>query len=112
MGVDAFSHSWRGLSVFAFPPFNLIMRTVLKLRDEEVEEAIMVTPNWTRRPWYPILLALSCERGPTGLRKELGLLSQKIQNRGTLFHPDLETLRLVAWRLNARSGRRPVLLTK
>lgn len=99
IGTDALSHSWRGYNVYAFPPFNLILKTVLKLENEQVREAIVVTPNWTRQDWYPILLRLACEP-PTKLRKELGLLSQKIQNRGTLFHPDLETLHLVAWRLN------------
>ena len=103
LGSDAFTHSWTGLHVYAFPPTNLLLRTIIKFREDQVEEAILVAPNWPRKPWYELLLPMACEQ-PISLRQELGLLSQKLA-KGTLFHPDLRTQNLAAWRLSGKRGK-------
>ena len=111
MATDAFSQRWTGLYVYAFPPFNLIQRTLTKLLVEGVEEAIVVVPNWPGRPWYNLLLEIACET-PVRFQTSLDLLSQTLPNRGTLFHPDLRKLALTAWKLNAAPGNRPGLLKR
>ena len=107
--VDAFAQSWSGLFVYAFPPINLIRRVLLQIRNQQVEEAIVVVPNWPAREWFPLLLQMTSEI-PVQFRLELDLLSQTLQDRETQFHPDLRQLQLTAWKLNGRSGFVPVSL--
>ena len=101
--VDALSQQWTGLYVYAFPPRKLIKQVLLQIRDQQVEEAIVVVPNWPTRDWYPLLVQMAVAQ-PVQFRLELDLLSQTLQARGTLFHPDLSRLRLTAWKLNGRRG--------
>lgn len=103
--ADAFSQTWTGWRVYAFPPFNLIQRTLLKIRDEGVEEALVVVPHWPSRPWFTLLLQMAKTR-PRRFELEITLLTQKLPGKGTLYHPDLETVKLVAWRLNGKLGNR------
>ena len=35
----------------------------------------------------------------------MDLLSQRLANKGTLFHPDLKSLRLAAWKLSGVSSK-------
>ena len=103
VAVNALSQTWTGWSVYAFPPINLIMRTLLKVRDEKVEEAILVVPYWPRKPWFPLLLQMAVDR-PVLFRKRIDLLSQKLAGAGVLYHQDLATLRLAAWKLSGVPG--------
>ena len=100
---DALTQAWTGLSVYAFPPLNLIQKTLLKIRDERVEEVILVVPDWPGRPWYPILLQMASAK-PVRLRVKIDLLTQKLTGKGVLYHPDLLTLKLTGWRLNGANG--------
>ena len=101
--VDAFAQSWAGFAVYAFPPANLLQRTLLKIRDEQVEEAIVIAPLWPGRPWFPLLLQMACTV-PFRLRPRRDLLSQRLPTRGTLYHPNLKLTNLTAWKLNAKTG--------
>ena len=101
--VDAFNQSWTGWSVYAFPPFNLILKTLLKVRADRVQEVIMVTPHWPKRQWFPLLLQMATEP-PLRLPLRIDLLHQKLADRGVLYHPDLRTLELTAWRLTGALG--------
>jgi hypothetical protein len=101
--VDALAQQWSGLFVYAFPPLNLIKQTLLQIRDQQVEEAIVVVPNWPAKVWYPLLLQLAAAP-PVQFRLEMDLLSQTLQAKGTLFHPDLPSLHLTAWKLNGKNG--------
>ena len=65
-----------GWCVYAHPPFNLIRRTLLKLRSDQVEEAIVILLNRPRKPWYPRLLEMTCKI-PVLFRYRLDLLSQE-----------------------------------
>ena len=109
-GRDAMNQSWTGLYIYAFPLTNMIFKTLLKIRDESVEEAILIAPDWPRREWYPLLEDMLTEKLPLQLR--IDLLSQVLTNRGTLFHPDLPSQRLAAWRLNGKLGKMPAFREK
>ena len=58
---NALEQSWTGLFVYAFPPFNLIRGTLIEIRADKVETAIVVLPNWPKMQWYNILQELRCE---------------------------------------------------
>ena len=104
--IDAFNQSWCRWAVYAFPPINLIPRVLLKIREEQVESAVVVVPFWPRRPWFPLLLSMASEK-PVRFRPEVTLLSQKLQGKGILYHPDLLSLHLTAWKLNGKLGSVP-----
>jgi len=108
--VNAMAQTWTGWRVYAFPPFNMIQETLLKVREEEVEEVIMVAPCWPYRPWFPLLLQLAVDK-PVLLSHRIDLLSQKLEGAGTLYHQDLATLHLAAWRLSAAPGARRAIPT-
>ncbi|PJE77496.1 hypothetical protein CI610_03579 [invertebrate metagenome] len=59
--VDAFTVSWAGFSPYLFPPFCLILRVLQKVQHDCVDKAIIVVPNWSTQPWFPILLDLIVE---------------------------------------------------
>lgn len=50
--IDAFSHSWRSINAYAFPPFNLVMQVLKKALEEEVASLIIVAPIWKAQPFY------------------------------------------------------------
>ena len=102
-GADAFTQSWTGLSIYAFPPRNLLLKTLLKIREDQVEEAIVIAPHWPKRVWFPLLMEMATTK-PHIFPVERGLLSQVLPEKGRLFHPDLLTLQLSAWKLSAKSG--------
>ena len=104
LGIDALQQSWADLEIYAFPPFNLIQRTLVKIRDEGVRKAIVVLPHWPKRLWFNLVTQLAVSPPfPLPLREDL--LSQFLPDKGVLFHPDLHTLHLTAWLLSGRPGR-------
>ena len=86
---------WTGLSLYAFPLFSMLAKTLVKIRPDGVEEVIVVAPTWPRRSWYILLLQMACEI-PCLLPINMDLQSQSLQEKGTLHHSDLKTLRLAA----------------
>ena len=88
------------------PPINLIMKTLLKVRNEEVEDVILVVPFWSRKLWFPLLLQLTVDL-PVQFRPRINLLSQRLAGAGELYHQDLATLHLTAWKLSGAPGVRP-----
>jgi hypothetical protein len=56
-GVDAFSLHWDGLLFYAFPPFSVIGRVLMKVKQERTT-GILVVPLWPTQPWFPSLLKL------------------------------------------------------
>ena len=48
---------------YAFPPFSMISRVLLKIKQECVPLLILIAPVWSTQPWYPELLNL-CVREP------------------------------------------------
>ena len=43
---------------YAFPPFSMISRALLKIKQECVPLLILIAPVWSTQPWYPELLNL------------------------------------------------------
>ena len=97
-GVDGLSLCWSGRLLYAFPPQQLLMKVVSKVMSDRAS-LILVAPQWPRRPWYSHLLQLSCEI-PRLLPRRFDLLTQTLSERGTLYHGDLATMQLVAWKLS------------
>jgi len=52
VGVDAFTYKWES-GFYAFPPFNLILRVLNKIKLDKVE-GIVIVPFWTTQPWFPL----------------------------------------------------------
>ena len=44
-----------------YPPFSLISRILKKVRQEKVEQIIIVKLTWQTQPWYPVLLEISMQ---------------------------------------------------
>ena len=101
--VDAFSQGWKGWKIYAFPPISQIQRVLIKIRDEGVEDAIVLVPHWPRRPWFSLLLTMAVEQ-PVRFRIQPDLLTQTLTSKGKLYHPDLGRLSLVTWRLTGATG--------
>ena len=78
------------------PPFNLISRILKKVRQEKIEQIIIVTPTWQTQPWYPLLLELSMQ-WPLLMTPLPDLLLDAQGNK----HPFVQnrTLMLVAWKV-------------
>ena len=102
--VDALNQSWKGLFVYAFPPTNLIPQFLTKIMVDRVEAAILVAPYWPKRPWFTTVQELAL--GPAWiLPLRMNLLTQCLTDRGNLFHDDLSSLKLAAWKLSSGVGR-------
>ena len=59
MGQNALSRQnpWPSSALlYAYPPENLISRTLQKLEEQKVHRLILIAPAWKTRPWYPLLL--------------------------------------------------------
>jgi|GEM_PF-5821608 len=41
--------------MYAFPPFSMVARTIQKVMNDAVEDAILVVPDWPAQPWYGLL---------------------------------------------------------
>ena len=109
-GTDAFAQSWTGWYVYAYPPTNLILRTLTKIREDQTE-AIVLVPHWPRQSWFNLLWQMATET-PVMLRPQSDLLSQTLVDKGTLYHPDLKTLNLTAWKLSGAVGSSPASLAR
>ena len=93
--IDALSFSWDGLDSYAFPPFSIIHRVLLKIRASKVR-VLLIAPLWPRRPWFPLLLHLLVEL-PVVLPVRTDLISQ---DKGRVLHPRAQDLHLTAWKLS------------
>lgn len=48
--TDAFTVDWSSMRGYAFPPFNLISRSLLKVKDDNAT-SLLVTPIWQAQHW-------------------------------------------------------------
>lgn len=60
IGVDAFTYLWSSMFFYAFPPFNLVLRVLNKIRSDQAQ-GIVVVPMWTSQPWFPLWESLLSE---------------------------------------------------
>ena len=58
-GTDAFLWQWNE-RCYAFPPFCLIGRCLMKVRKEQTD-LVLIAPAWQGQHWYPILLNMLTE---------------------------------------------------
>ena len=54
--VDALPQPWMNIRPYAFPPFILIGRCLQKVRQEGVQEIVIIAPVWRRQPSFPPLI--------------------------------------------------------
>lgn len=73
--------------VYVFPPTSLILKTLLKIRQEDVM-AIVIAPFWPTCPWFPLLKQL-LKVPPVALPKVRDLLLQ-----GGMLHSNVARLNL------------------
>ena len=57
MHIKAFSISWQGRSLYAFPPFAVIGKVQHKIVSDLATRTTVV-PNWLSQPWYSFLTKL------------------------------------------------------
>ena len=93
-----------GLSLCTFTPLLLLERTLIKVREDQAEEVIVIAASSLTRSWYHLLLPMACEI-PFLLPGRRHLLSQCLPNKSMLFHVNLKTLRLTAWKLSCVPSR-------
>jgi len=93
--VDALSLSLEGLSAYAYPPHQILLRFLQRFQMSKVCRVIVVAPFWPKQPWFPLLNQLSLEP-PLQLPQSRHLLKQPLSN---VFHQDVRVLNLHAWLL-------------
>ena len=57
MAVDGFSVSWKQQSLFLNPPWALLTRVLLKIREDRAQ-GVLVLPVWPSQAWWPLALRL------------------------------------------------------
>lgn len=93
--TDALSMDWEGLSAYAYPPHQILLRVLRKLQETRSFRLILVAPLWVNQPWFPLLQEMSTEP-PLALPPWPKLLHQP---RSDVFHHDPSFYRLHAWLL-------------
>ncbi|XP_066587653.1 uncharacterized protein [Prorops nasuta] len=93
--VDAFTIRWDKIKFYDFPPFNLVLRCLVKIKKEKAS-GIIVVPDWQNQPWYPLFIELLVEE-PIRLGPNNKLLLSLCRSK---IHPQAETLRLMAGRVS------------
>ena len=94
--VDAFSFCWREFKPYIFPLFSLLGRILMKLKVEEVSDALVIAPWWPTAHWYPPLLQLLVQR-PFLLPQWDELLTLPQEDS---LHPLKDVMRLAAWHVS------------
>ena len=79
--TDAFSQDWPLSKGYAFHPFNLVIRCLIQVGEQNVHQLCIVTPIWETQPWYPLLMELSIDY-PC-----LFPMGPRILNKGETVHP-------------------------
>ena len=55
MGTYAFSIPWQFKLCYLFPPFPLVQKCIQKSKiKQDKTDALLITPVWKSRPWYPL----------------------------------------------------------
>lgn len=98
--VDAFSVSWKHMEPYIFPPFNLIGRVMSKIILERVSNVIIVIPNWTSQPWFPLVMS-HLVSFPIRLPKHKDLL---FQPHNLQIHPMINRLNLTVCHVSGDSS--------
>ena len=95
--VDALSIRWTGMAAYAFPPFPLIPKVLLKVKEDKAQ-VVLVAPWWPQRSWTSLLLDLVHDF-PRVMPLWPNLLKQPRRDR---FHEAIGSLHLHVWPLSGR----------
>ena len=95
--------NWFRKSLYAFPPFCMILKVLSKVLKDKVPMMILVTPAWPSQLWYPEAMKMFIQQ-PILLTKRRDLL----KNPKGEIHPFIQnkTLKLVAWVVSGLDYRR------
>ena len=92
--VNAFLISWAARPSYAFPPFSLIARVLLELREDRAS-IITILPLWPSQAWFPRALQLLVQ--PPVL---LPCLPMSFPRFPAYVHPRAQSLVLTAMSLS------------
>lgn len=73
IGIDTFTINWGNFYFYAFPPFNMVLRTLQKIIQDKAK-GIVVVPLWTSQPWYPFFSSLIVDKA-IEIKSSINLLS-------------------------------------
>ena len=104
MASDTLSQPGMGLSLYVFPAIPLLEKTLIQMREDPVEEVIIIFPILPRKSWYHLLFQMACKI-PLLLLRTRELLSQCLPDKGTLFNTELTTLKLMVCKLSGMPSR-------
>ena len=96
VAIDAFSADRGAHQFYAFPPFNLIDRVLQKVENDQAS-GILIVPQWTTQPWFPVLMRLLVQE-PLILPQGKKLL--QLPYRPSAIHPLYHKLTLMACKLS------------
>lgn len=96
--IDSFTIKWTDLNFYAFPPFSLILKTLVKIKKDEAR-GIIVVPHWPNQSWYPLLLDLIVDR-PIHFQPNVNLLLSPCR---TVTHPQAQNLSLMACKVSGKA---------
>ena len=99
--VDAFRQSWWDLHAYAFPPFNLILRTLRKAQREKTR-LILITPHWPSQPWWPLATEM-CAEPPLLLPRRPDLITYPDGTKHELLQK--KSFNLLAWKICQETGK-------
>ena len=61
LGIDALSHQWPSLRLYAFPPVPLLQHVLSRVADEG-RELLLIAPHWPNQPWAADLVNMSVQQ--------------------------------------------------
>ena len=55
--TDVFTFNWATWVFYAFPPFNILLQVIKKIKYDGAK-GILIVPNWPTQAWFPLLRRL------------------------------------------------------
>ena len=81
--INSFSLNWGQMAFYAFPPFNLILRTLDKIKEDQ-GTGILVIPEWKSQPFYSLAMKMKSKCITLFPRKDLLIYPGLPQLRHTM----------------------------
>ena len=99
--TNALSITWDYNTIYCFPPFSLIWKTLSKIRRERVD-AIVIVPQWPTQSWYPFAMQMliNYPRYFTSAKANLYLPQNPTQ-----IHPLYPKMKLLALHLSGEPSK-------
>ncbi|KAA6378723.1 MAG: putative Transposon Ty3-I Gag-Pol polyprotein [Streblomastix strix] len=84
---DGLQVSWKNETPWLHPPIPLIGQCLQKILQQQVQQAIIITPDWKAQFWRPLLDKLTVNRVEVGLSKETLHPGKHMKKKGYLLPP-------------------------